>query len=56
VLDVANGFGHSSRRGYVTVETVQFLVGLAVAIVGAALLWSPSSQAPAAEQTPPPPR
>ena len=54
VLDVANGFGHSSHRGYVTVETVQFLVGLAVAIVGAGLLWSPSSQA--AERTAPPPR
>ncbi len=54
VLDVANGLGGSARNGYVIVEAVQFLVGLAVAIVGAALLWSPSSQA--AERTAPPPR
>jgi MFS family permease len=56
VLDVANGLGGSSRNGYVGVEAVQFLIGLAVAIVGAALLWSPSAQASAAERTAPPPR
>lgn len=56
VLDAANGVRGSGRDAYVIVEAVQFLLGLAVAVVAAALLWRPSSQATATERAPPPPR
>lgn len=55
VLAVATTLGGSAKNGYVGVETVQFFVGFAVALVAAALLWAAPARAPVAEPAAPPP-
>lgn len=55
VLAVATSLGGSPRHGYVGVESVQFLVGLAVALVAVMLLRAPRAGGQAAGRATPPP-